>query len=134
MNSSLLGATSLLRLIPAIAAAQDAKPRPEDTEQGSPAVPVVLPGKLEATPPPSDAIVLFDGTALDHWQSVEDGSPARWTVADGVMTVAKQAGNIQTRQSFGSYQPHLEYPIPAGLTGQRPENRHVGKAVGSTCR
>src|SRR3546814_6726866 len=51
-------------------------------------------------------------------QSVEDGSPARWTVADGVMTVAKQAGNIQTRQSFGSYQLHLEYRIPAGITGK----------------
>src|SRR3546814_10431261 len=71
MNSSLLGATSLLLLIPAIAAAQDAKPRPEDTEQWSPAVPVVLPGKLEATPPPSDAIVLFDGTARSEEHTSE---------------------------------------------------------------
>src|SRR3546814_18836380 len=77
MNSSLLGATSLLLLIPAIAAAQDAKPRPEDTEHWSPAVPVVLPGKLEATPPPSDALVLFSGTPLDHWHSVADCSSSQ---------------------------------------------------------
>src|SRR3546814_18190658 len=129
MNSSLLGATSLLLLIPAIAAAQDAKPRPEDTEQWSPAVPVVLPGKLEATPPPSDAIVLFDGTALDHWQSVEDGSPARWTVADGVMTVANQAGNNQTRPSFGSYHIPLTYRIPAATTSKGPPRRSDNTSV-----
>ncbi|RIA45520.1 uncharacterized protein DUF1080 [Hephaestia caeni] len=132
MNSSALGAASLLLLIPAIAAAQDTKPRPEDTEQWSPAVQVVLPGKFEASPPPSDAIVLFDGTALDHWQSVEDDSPARWTVADGAMTVVKQAGNIQTRQSFGSYQLHLEYRIPAGITGTGQARGNSGLFLAST--
>src|SRR3546814_13844960 len=95
MNSSLLGATSLLLLIPAIAAAQDAKPRPEDTEQWSPAVPVVLPGKLEATPPTSDEIVLLDGPAPDHWQSVEHAPPARRTAAHAGTPGRQQAHNTQ---------------------------------------
>src|SRR3546814_9243751 len=65
-------------------------------------------------------------------QSVEDDSPARWTVADGVMTVAKQAGNIQTRQSFGSYQLHLEYRIPAGITGKGQARGNSGLFLAST--
>ena len=132
MNSLLPGAASLLLLVPTAAAAQDAKPRPEDTEQWSPAVPVVLPGPFEAAPPPSDAIVLFDGTSLDHWESVEDGAPAGWTVADGVVTVSKEAGNIQTRQSFGSYQLHLEYRIPANITGKGQARGNSGLFLAST--
>ena len=34
--------------------------------------------------PPGDAIVLFDGQNLNEWVSVNDKSPAQWTVADGV--------------------------------------------------
>src|SRR5690606_34286263 len=33
---------------------------------------------------PSDAIVLFDGTNLDAWESV-DGGPAEWTIADDIL-------------------------------------------------
>ena len=36
---------------------------------------------------PSDAIVLFDGKNLDEWVSNRDKSPAKWPVADGVLTV-----------------------------------------------
>src|SRR5690348_13519018 len=35
--------------------------------------------------PPSDAIVLFDGTDLSHWASVKDGGAAKWQVQDGLM-------------------------------------------------
>ncbi|HVI97778.1 MAG TPA: DUF1080 domain-containing protein [Sphingomonas sp.] len=132
MNSLLLGTASLLLIVPTIATAQDAKPRPEDTEQWSPAVQVVLPGTFEPAPPPSDAIVLFDGTSLDHWESVENGGPAGWTVADGIVTVAKKAGNIQTRQSFGSYQLHLEYRIPANITGTGQARGNSGLFLAST--
>jgi hypothetical protein len=75
-------------------------------------------------PPPSDAIVLFDGRNLDEWVNTNDKQPARWTVAGGVLTVNKPAGNIETRRRFGSYQLHLEWRIPEGIpqTGQARGN------------
>lgn len=114
------------------AATQQAAPKPEDTEQWSPAVPVVTPGESVTASPPSDAIVLFDGTSLGQWESVEDGSPAGWSVADGIMTVVKDAGNIQTRRSFGSYQLHLEYRIPADITGKGQARGNSGLFLAST--
>lgn len=132
MKSVLFGAAALLLVTPVFAAAQDSKANPEDTEQWSPGVPVANPAPFGSTAPPSDAITLFDGTALDHWETVDDGSPARWTVADGVMTVAKGTGNIQTRQSFGSYQLHLEYRIPANITGKGQARGNSGLFLAST--
>jgi hypothetical protein len=126
------GAALLLAALPMTAMAQDTKPKPEDTEVWSPAVPVVTPGKAESAPPPSDAIVLFDGTSLDQWASVKDGGPAGWTVAGGILTVAKAAGNIQTRKAFGSYQLHLEYRIPANVTGQGQARGNSGLFLAST--
>lgn len=100
------------------AAAPDA-PEPTDpkaTEQWEPVPPLVAPG---ATPlaPPSDAIVLFDGRNLDLWESSQDHSPARWKVHDGVVTVDKSTGDIQTRARFRNYQLHLEWCVPEGITG-----------------
>jgi hypothetical protein len=132
MKSILLSASLLLVAIPPAALAQDSKDKPEDTEQWSPAVPVVAPGSSEAASPPSDATVLFGGKSLDQWVSVKDGSAARWTVADGMMTVLKGAGNIQTRQSFGNYQLHLEYRIPADITGQGQARGNSGLFLAST--
>jgi Domain of Unknown Function (DUF1080) len=62
-------------------------------------------------------VILFDGRNLDQWVSTRDKSPAAWTVADGVMTVKKVAGSIETRRSFRDYQLHLEYRVPANITG-----------------
>jgi len=131
MKSILRGAAIVLAMMPIAATAQD-KAKPEDTEQWSPAVPVVTPGKIDTASPPSDAIVLFDGTSLDHWQNVDDGAPAGWTVADGIVTVNKKAGNIETRQSFGSYQLHLEYRIPANITGSGQARGNSGLFLAST--
>lgn len=122
----------LLLLAMPLAAAQQAGPKPEDTEQWTPAVPAVTPGRSETASPPSDAIVLFDGTSLDPWVNVKDGAPAGWRVADGAMTVVKAAGNIQTRRSFGSYQLHLEYRIPANVTGEGQARGNSGLFLAST--
>lgn len=92
--------------------------RPEDTEVWEPVPPVVTTGPSTAPgAPPSDAIVLFDGTDLEAWVDAEDGSPASWIVSDGVMTVNKSTGDIRTRRRFGSYQIHLEWRVPEGVTG-----------------
>src|SRR5262245_48843175 len=84
---------------------------PKLTEVWEPVPTVVTPGATDAAPP-SDAIVLFDGSNLDQWASVKDKGPAKWTVANGVLTVDKTAGNIETKRKFRNYQIHLEWRIP----------------------
>jgi hypothetical protein len=68
--------------------------------------------------PPSDAIVLFDGTraAMANW-SDNKGNPSKWVVGDGYMESVKGAGYIQTRQEFGSCQLHVEFATPATVKG-----------------
>jgi hypothetical protein len=92
------------------------KARAEETEYYSPVPPVVTPG-TSFSDAPSDAIILFDGKNLDQWVSSKDSSSAKWTVADNVITVNKSAGDIQTRSTFTDYQLHIEYRIPANITG-----------------
>ncbi|QQL50692.1 3-keto-disaccharide hydrolase [Mucilaginibacter ginkgonis] len=89
----------------------------EDTEVYEPVPKVVTPGKLMSEGAPSDAIVLFDGKNLDQWVKVIDGSPATWTVKDGLLTVDKTGGNIETKQKFTNYQLHIEWRVPANITG-----------------
>lgn len=99
-----------------IANAQN-NPKHEDTEVYEPVPNVVTPGKTNSDAP-SDAIILFDGKNLDQWTSTEQrGTPADWTVADGILTVKKGTGNIETVKSFGSYQLHIEWRIPSNITG-----------------
>jgi len=66
--------------------------------------------------PPSDAIVLFDGKDLSRWKS-KSGEP-RWEVKDGILTVAPGTGDLTTRDAFGDIQLHIEWRIPAGVTGE----------------
>lgn len=91
------------------------KPRPEETEVWEPVPPVVTPGT--GTAAPSDAIVLFDGKDLSQWQH-NDGSPVKWTVADGAVTVIKKTGEIMTKQGFGDCQLHIEWRTPEKVVGE----------------
>jgi hypothetical protein len=111
--------------------AQAPKGRPEDTEVWTPVPRIVTPGRTDDAPP-SDAIVLFDGRSLDQWVSVKDHGPAQWAVADGILTVNKGAGNIETKRNFGSYQLHLEWRIPAGITGEGQARGNSGVFLAST--
>ncbi|HET9799441.1 MAG TPA: DUF1080 domain-containing protein [Gemmatimonadaceae bacterium] len=117
-----LGALALAGLAPQRAASQNApanasgaQPKPEDTEVWTPVPPVVTPGTNGSAP--SDAIVLFGGENLADWVQIKDKSPATWPVADGIMTVNKAAGGIETKRSFTNYQLHIEWRIPEGITG-----------------
>ncbi len=67
---------------------------------------------------PSDAIILFDGKNLDQWESRNDSSAAKWKVENGCMTVVKGTGDIQTKESFGSVQLHLEWRTPTVIEGE----------------
>lgn len=85
-----------------------ARPRP----------PVVAPAPAgEPVPPPADAIVLFDGTDLSKWQNPK-GEPAGWKVENGYVEIVKKAGDIQTREAFGSCQLHLEWMAPNPPSGK----------------
>jgi hypothetical protein len=120
-------------LLAGTACAQESREpaKPQDTEQWTPVPPVVTPGaKPDAAP--SDAIVLFDGKNLDQWVATKDKSPAAWTLADGVMTVKKTAGNIETKRSFRNYQLHLEYRVPANIAGSGQGRGNSGVFLAST--
>jgi len=89
--------------------------KPEETEVWEPEPVVVTPG--EGTAPPSDAIVLFDGTNLDKWENEKGGKP-KWKVSDGAMTVVKGSGSIHTKEVFGDCQLHVEWRTPAEVIGE----------------
>lgn len=89
--------------------------KPEETEVWSPEPAIVTPGMNGA--PPSDAIVLFDGTSLDNWQHA-DGSAAKWKLDDGAMVAQKGAGDVFTREKFTSCQLHIEWRTPAKVEGE----------------
>lgn len=100
---------------------------PEETEYYEPKVPVVKPGKNGG--PPSDAIVLFDGSNLENWVSAKDSvSPAPWHLnEDGTMTVADKTGDIITKQKFGDIQLHIEWrsPLPVQRDNQNRGNSGI---------
>ena len=75
------------------------------------------PRVVDPDPPPSDAIVLFDGEDLSKWKSDKDGGPAKWEVKDGVATV-NGTGGISTKQGFGDCQLHIEWATPAEVKGE----------------
>jgi len=105
--------------------------KPEDTEVWKPVPEVVTPGATCGAAP-SDAIILFDGKNLDQWVSAQDKSPAQWIVSDGVLTVNKKAGNIETKRSFKDYQLHLEWKVPENITGSGQLRGNSGLFLAST--
>ena len=105
---------------------------PKLTEVWTPVPKIVTPGTTNSDAP-SDAVMLFDGKNLDEWVSVKDPkNPAEWTVADGVITVNKSKGNIQTKRSFTDYQLHIEWKIPANITGSGQARGNSGVFLAST--
>jgi len=126
----IVSAAVLAVSFPLIAQSPD-KPKPEETEIWEPVPAVVTPGATCGAPP-SDAIVLFDGKNMDEWLSVRDQTPAKWTVADGVMTVSKGEGSIQTKRSFKNYQLHVEWKVPTNITGTSQARGNSGVFLAST--
>ena len=82
-----------------------------DNNRPRPPVITVDPGK-----PPSDAVVLFDGSSLDAWLD-KDGKPCRWAIIDGAMQVVPGTGEVQTKAPFGDCQLHIEFATPAKVEG-----------------
>ncbi len=86
-----------------------------------PQPPVVTPGQSTTIDapgaPPSDAVVLFDGTDLSGWESREGGE-AGWKVENGYMEVVPGAGYIRSKEEFGDCQLHVEWAAPAEVRGE----------------
>ena len=95
-------------------------------DMGRPVPPKVVSKPQLPVPPPSDAIVLFDGSDLAQWRAL-DGSAAKWTIRDGSLAAVPGGGAVFTRQGFGDIQLHLEWaaPTPARGKGQGRGNSGV---------
>ena len=114
---SLASLLAALIASPVFAQQKDIKLPPEATEFWEPEPRVVSPGN-ENHLPPSDAIVLFDGKDLDKFTGVKDGGAAPWKVENGTFTVVPGTGDIQTKESFGDVQVHIEWSAPDVIKGE----------------
>jgi len=75
---------------------------------------------------PSDAIVLFDGSNLDAWQSAGSEEDAAWVIEGGVVTVNNGTGSIKTRQAFADFQLHIEWSPTATVMGEGQSRGNSG--------
>jgi len=103
------------------------RPRPRAITPGTASTP------QEPGTPPSDAVVLFDGKDLSHWQTRGRGKdkgkilPAAWKVTGGYMEAVPKSGSIFSKETFGDCQIHLEWaaPTPPKGVGQGRGNSGV---------
>ena len=82
--------------------------------QQAPEPPIVNPGPVGG--PPSDAVVLFNGTSLANFKGQDGGEP-RWTLADGAMASAGKGG-VFSKEEFGDCQLHVEFATPSVPKGE----------------
>ncbi len=83
---------------------------------------IVTPGTVSTQEqpgkPPSDAIVLFDGTDLSKWEADTGvGVPTKWIVKDGAMECVPGSGYIRTKEKIGDCQLHVEWAAPIHVQG-----------------
>ncbi len=123
----------------ACGAEEAAKEGYEVHDMKRPQPPVVTPGAASTNDapgqPPSDAIVLFDGTDLSKWKAgrteedIKAGKPegpAEWTIEDGELVVAFGKGNLVTTDEFRDVQLHMEFWHPADITGKSQNRGNSG--------
>lgn len=100
-----------------------------------------LPETLDRNPP-SNAVILFDGTSLDRFTHADhDRSAPTWTIENGELIVRQSGGaaaaagagggstfggDIVTRESFGDCFLHMEWLSPAGGSLEKQTNGNSG--------
>lgn len=128
-SSSIAAASSIILLLCAFPARAQVDTKWKIHDPNRPLPPVVTPGTSSSQDspgkPPSDAIVLFDGSNLSQWLS-DDGSPAKWKVANGYMEVVPKTGYIHTRKAFGDCQLHVEFAEPTPPKGESQDRGNSG--------
>ena len=104
-------------------------PRYKIHDPDRPVPPIITPGTASAQDapgkPPSDAVVLFDGSNLTQWLGKDD-APAKWKLENGYMEVVAHTGNIHTKDSFGDCQLHVEFSEPTPPHGESQERGNSG--------
>lgn len=98
--------------------------KPADTQVFEPVPKVITPGAVNSAPP-SDAIILFDGTDLSKWQDKKGKTP-RWKVKDGAVTVVKKTGPMITKEGYGDCQLHIEWRTPTEINGDGQKRGNSG--------
>jgi hypothetical protein len=69
--------------------------------------------------PPSDAVILFDGSDLSKWEADKDQNvPTKWVVKNGCMECVPGAGYIRTKEKLGDCQLHVEWAAPTKVEGE----------------
>lgn len=94
-----------------------------------PQPPIVHVRAVAPVPPPSDAIVLFDGTSLANWRvsdSTHKAGAAKWKVVNGYMEVVAGSGSIETTRAFEDAQLHVEWRAPTPPKGEGQERGNSG--------
>ena len=91
----------------------------------------VTPGAAPGAPP-SDAIVLFDGTDLSRWMQNGRGPDAgktldaKWKVTNGYFECVPHTGDLVTRDKFGDVQLHIEWSEPPDVKGTNQDRGNSG--------
>ncbi|HSJ03042.1 MAG: DUF1080 domain-containing protein [Verrucomicrobium sp.] len=70
--------------------------------------------------PPSDAVILFGGTAaeISKWQADKKPvEPTKWEVKDGALQCVPGSGYVRTVEEFGDCQLHVEWSAPKEVKG-----------------
>ena len=108
----------------ASAEAQQAAQKPSDekitpgmTEVWDPEVRIIQPG-FNDNEPPSDAIILFNGSDVNGEWEDSKGSPTKWLIQDGALVCVKGSGVIKTKRKFSSCQLHIEWKAPSDVIGE----------------
>src|SRR5450756_2082521 len=91
-------------------------------DQNRPQPKLVTPGTFSSQEqpgkPPSDALILFDGSNLSKWEADKgQGIPTQWIVKDGAMECVPGSGYIRTKEKFGDCQLPLEWVAPTKVQG-----------------
>jgi hypothetical protein len=108
------------------------RPQPKRVEPGTFST-ADQPGK-----PPSDAIILFDGTAesLAKWESDKREGPSiptKWIVSEGAMECVPKSGYIRTKEQFGDCQLHVEWAAPKNVVGDSQGRGNSGIFLMGIC-
>ena len=121
---TLAGLCAMASLSPSEMAAQQTDWPIHSMERPLP--PVMTPGRIVMpVPPPSDAIVLFDGKSMAGW-TADSGKAARWTVRPGYFEVNPGSGSIMTDRGFGDVQLHVEWAAPSPAKGEGQDRGNSG--------
>lgn len=111
----------------AISCAQNQEMEPADTEFYEPEVEKIEAGDDIFIDAPSDAIILFDGSDTDHWQSMNGGGEVEWEIEeDGALTVVPGTGGIETKESFGDVQLYIEWRSPMNMEHKGQDRGNSG--------